>query len=107
MTAFAADGNRSIFQDENGNGVDNETLRSGNIHMDQVPSIIIAITNNFLKFVGYVSLAIILIGALLYVFGGVNEEWKSKGKEAIKMALFGAIVSWSGWLLINFIIDNT
>jgi len=55
ITAFA-DSNRSIFQDENGHGVSNATLRQGNISMQQIPGIIIAITDNLLKFVGYISL---------------------------------------------------
>lgn len=40
------------------------------------------------------------------MFGGVNEEAKSKGKEAIKLAIIGAVVSWSAWLVVNFVIDN-
>lgn len=100
---FAA---RSIFQDEQGHGVSNQALRQGNISMQQIPGIIVAITNNLLKFVGYISLAVVVAGAMIYVFSGVNEEAKSKGKEAIKMALFGAVVSWSGWFLVNFLIDN-
>jgi hypothetical protein len=36
----------------------------------------------------------------------VNEEWKSKGKESVKMALFGAVVSWSAWIVVNFWLDN-
>jgi len=42
----------------------------------------------------------------MYIFGGVNEEFKSTGKTAIKLALIGAIVSWSSWLIVNFVIDN-
>jgi hypothetical protein len=45
--------------------------------------------------VGYISLGVVLIGALMYTFGGVSEEMKSKGKEAIKIALMGAVVSWT------------
>ena len=97
---------RSIFQDTEWNGIDNARLRQGNISFSEIPSVIVAITNNLLSFVGYISLGVILIGALMYVFGGVNEEMKSKGKEAIKVALIGAVVSWSGWLIINFFIDN-
>lgn len=52
------------------------------------------------------SLGVILMGALMYVFGGVNEEAKAKGKEAIKVALAGAIIAWSGWIIVNFILDN-
>lgn len=42
----------------------------------------------------------------MYVFAGVNEEFKSRGKQAIKVALIGAVVSWSGWLIVNFLLDN-
>lgn len=97
---------RSLFQDKYWNGIDNARLRQGNISFSEIPSVIVAITNNLLSFVGYISLGVILIGALMYVLGGVNEEMKSKGKEAIKIALIGAVVSWSGWLIINFFIDN-
>ncbi|MBP6921376.1 hypothetical protein KBB89_02410 [Candidatus Gracilibacteria bacterium] len=97
---------QSIFQDDYGNGVDNGRLRQGNIAFSEVPGVLVAITNNLLSFVGYISLGVILIGALMYVLGGVNEKMKSKGKEAIKIALIGAVVSWTGWLIINFFIDN-
>lgn len=101
-----ADEQRSIFEDEHGNGVTNDQLRQGNISFDQIPGVIVAITNNLLSFVGYISLGVILIGALMYVFGGVSEEMKSKGKEAIKVALIGAVISWSAWLIVNFVLDN-
>lgn len=97
---------RSFFQDKYGNGIDNARLRQGNIAFSEIPGVIVAMTNNLLSFVGYISLGVILIGALMYVFGGVSEEMKSKGKEAIKISLIGAVVSWSGWLIINFFIDN-
>lgn len=97
---------RSLFQDKYWNGIDNARLRKGNIAFSEIPSVFVAITNNLLSFVWYISLGVILVGALMYVFGGVNEEMKSKGKEAIKIALIGAVVSWSGWLVINFFIDN-
>ncbi len=101
-----AQGQRSIFEDEFGNGVTNDQLRQGNISFSQIPGVLVAITNNLLSFVGYISLGAILIGSLMYVFGGVSEEMKSNGKNAIKVALVGAVVSWSGWLIVNFVLDN-
>jgi hypothetical protein len=101
-----AQGARSIFEDKFGNGVTNEQLRQGNISFSQIPSVLVAITNNLLSFVGYISLGVILVWALMYVLGGASEEMKSRGKEAIKVALIGAVVSWSGWLIVNFVLDN-
>lgn len=97
---------RSFFMDKYGNGVPNERLRQGNIAFSEIPGVLVAMTNNLLSFVAYISLGVILIGALMYTLGGVNEKMKSKGKEAIKIALIGAVVSWTGWLIINFFIDN-
>lgn len=53
-TAFAE--TRSIFRDSFGNGISNKQLRQGNIEFSQIPNIIVAITNNLLSFVGYISL---------------------------------------------------
>lgn len=97
---------RSIFEDKYGNGVSFEQLRTGNIRITEIPGVIIAVTNNLLSYAGYVSLGVILMGSLMYVLGGVNEEAKAKGKEAIKVALAGAIIAWSGWVMVNFVLDN-
>jgi len=42
----------------------------------------------------------------MYIFGGVNEGAKETGKTAIKMAFIGALISWSSWIIVNFILDN-
>lgn len=59
---------RSIFQDKFGNGLGDDQLRQGNISMGQIPGTIVAVINNLLSYVGYISLAVILIGALFYTF---------------------------------------
>jgi len=104
-TTFAEEA-RSIFKDKFGNGVDKEKLRQGDIQFTEIPNILLAAMNNLLSFVGYISLLTIMVGALMYIFGGVSEEMKSKGKEAIKVALIWALVSWTGWLIVNFVLDN-
>lgn len=105
-SVFAADSDRSIFQDKEGNGVTNATLRRGDIHLDDIPSIGLAIINNLLYFVGTISIFFIVVGSLVYVFGGLTDRAKTYGKNAIIMAIIGAIVSWSAWFMVNFIIDN-
>lgn len=54
-TTWAQD-QRSIFEDVYGNGVTNDQLRQGNIAFSQIPGVLVAITNNLLSFVGYISL---------------------------------------------------
>jgi len=104
-TRISLAASKSIF--EGGScGVGKNELRSWNISFDQIPCIIISIASTLLSFVGYISLGVILLGALMYVFGWINEEFKSTGKQAIKLAMIGAVVSWSSWLIVNFVIDN-
>lgn len=86
--------------------VSSRDLRTGNIAFTDIPCIIISVADTLLSFVGTISLGVILVGALMYIFWGVNEEFKSKGKTTVKLALMGAIISWSSWLIVNFIIDN-
>jgi len=62
-------GARSIFYDKEGNGIDNTTLRNGDIHLDDIPNAGLAAINNMLYFVGTIAIFFILIGALVYVFG--------------------------------------
>jgi hypothetical protein len=52
---------RSIFEDEFGNGITNAQLRQGNMTIEDVPNIILAMTNNLLSFVGYISLGIVIV----------------------------------------------
>gem|GEM_PF-1318547 len=86
-TTFAAEKKRSIFEDNFGNGVGEKKLRQGDIQFTEIPGILLAVMNNLLSFVGYISLLTIMVGSLMYIFGGVSEEMKTKGKEAIKVAL--------------------
>lgn len=104
-TLFASSA-RSIFYDKEGNGIPNETLRNGDIHIDDIPNAGLAAINNMLYLVGTISIFFILVGAVVYVFGGLFEQAKEFGKKAIRMAIIGAIISWSAWFMVNFIIDN-
>lgn len=103
---FAVDSDRSIFQDKEGNGVSNNQLRKGDIHLDDIPGIGMAIINNLLVFVGTISIFFILVGALVYVFGWLTDRAKTYGKNAILMAIVGALISWTAWFMVNFILDN-
>ena len=96
---------RSFLEDSHGNGLDDDALRAGDVSLEDIPSTILALTNNLLELVGYLSIAMIVVGAIVYVFSGISGD-KSKGQNIIFFAIIGALVSWSSWFLINFVIDN-
>lgn len=97
---------RSIFLDSEGNGIKNENLRKWDMKFEDIPWAILAIINNLLSFVAYFSLFVIIVGGLMYILWGVKEDMKTKGKQAVQVALIWAVVSWSGWIIVNFVFDN-
>jgi hypothetical protein len=97
---------RSILKDNYDNGLDNQKLREGSMKFEDIPGVLLAVTNNLLSFVAYLSLFVIIVGGLMYILGGVQEEIKSKGKQAVQVALIGAVVSWAWWIIVNFVFDN-
>lgn len=53
---------RSILEGKNGEcKLDAGKLRTGDIHMSEIPCIIVNITNNLLGLVGYVSIGVIMV----------------------------------------------
>ena len=60
--AAEGEGGRSLLEGKGGEcGINTAKLREGDIHMADIPCIIVNITNNILGLVGYVSLGVILV----------------------------------------------
>ena len=55
---------------------------------------------------GTVAIFFILVGAVTYVFGGLFDKAKEFGKDAMRYAIYGALIAWSAWFMVNFLIDN-
>lgn len=67
--------------------------------------VILNVTNFVLSLVGTVAMIMIIYGAVRMGYGAVADD-KEAGKKIISAGIVGFVISVSGWLIINFIIDN-
>ena len=51
---------------------------------------------------GVVALAVVFVGAVMYVFSGADPGLAGKAKAAIGNALIGIVIIVSGWLIVNY-----
>lgn len=80
-------------------------IREGNIHIGDIPKIIVGAIDFFMGFAATISLIFIIIWAYQMLFGSVFDQ-KSKGKETIIMAISWLALASLSWLIIKLILDN-
>lgn len=79
-------------------------IKTGRISLQMIPYFMVYIINFALGLVGLVSVLFIVVGGYYYVFGGLTEGSKDKGKKAIEFALMGMAVALLAWTIVNVII---
>ena len=52
---------------------------------------------------GFLAVLMIVIGGVRYMIGGANESERSEGKKYISSALWGLLLAFGAWLIINTI----
>ncbi len=87
------------------NTINQNDLRTGDIHTDDIPNIISWAINYLMAFAGTIALIFIIIGAYQMLFWPVFDN-KSKGKETIIMALSWFALAALSWVIIKLILDN-
>lgn len=78
-------------------------IKTGDIKLWMVPFYI----RFFLEFVigvaGLLAVAGLIYGGYLYLFAGISDD-KDKGKNAIKNALIGLVLTLTAWAIVNIVI---
>jgi Type IV secretion system pilin len=80
-------------------------LRSGNVGFEDIPRMIVSVTNWLLGFVGAVSVIMIIYWAVRLGYGAVTGD-KETGKKIITASIIGFVIAVSGWFIVNFLIAN-
>jgi len=78
-------------------------IKSGNIKFWMVPYYARHILSFLLGIAGLISVLMIIVGAYYYIAGGISED-KEKGKNVIKFALGGLVLTTLAWIIVNFIL---
>ncbi len=77
-------------------------LKSGRFHLFMVPYMIRYFVEVVIQLSGLICTLFIIIGAYQYLIGAVTES-KQKGKDTIKHALIGLVITLLAWIIVNVV----
>lgn len=80
-------------------------IRTGNIKMWMIPYYIRFMLEFIVGIAGLLAVGGTVYGGYLYLFAGVAEEGKDKGKKAIMYGITGMIITLVAWAVVNIFIS--
>lgn len=89
---------------ENILGIDNGSLRSGNVDMSTIPTIIVNVINVLLGIAGTVAIFSLIYHAVqMQINSGItgDSSWVDKAKKGMIGALIGFIIAILAWFLVT------
>ena len=78
------------------------SLKSGRFHLFMAPYMIRYFVEVMINIAGLVCVLFIVIGAFQYIIGSVSEN-KQQGKDTIKHALIGLVITLLSWIIVNVV----
>ena len=88
-----------------GDSIEAEKLRSWDVHLEDIPKMIVAATNYLVWIAGTIAVIFIIIWAYQLLFGSLQQD-KTKWRNTILMALGGFAIATLAWFIVKLIIDN-
>lgn len=85
--------------------ISDSKLRSGDVHLDDIPVAIRSAIDFFLSIAGTISVIFIIIGAYKILFGSLQQD-KTKGRDTIIMALTWLALALLAWIIVKMILAN-
>ena len=77
-------------------------IKTGNIHLRNIPCFIKYITETLVALAGSISVIFVMIGGYKYVI--LSDEKKEEAKKTITYALIGLAISLMAWIIIDLVI---
>lgn len=93
-----------ILWDFGGSETENK-IRTGDIHTEDIPNIIVGATDFFMWIAGTISIIFIIIWAYKILFWSLSQD-KTKWRDTIIMALVGFAIASLAWVIIKFLLNN-
>ncbi|MDD4290237.1 MAG: pilin [Patescibacteria group bacterium] len=82
-----------------------ESTITNPIGTTSIPDLMGTIIATLLGVVGSLSLVMFIYGGILWIISGGNEDNVKKGKETLKWAVFGIVIVFASYGILNFVID--
>lgn len=78
-------------------------IRSGNIHLRNIPCFIKFFTQTLISIAGSLAVIFIMIGGYRYVIG--RDEDKDAAKKTITYAIIGLVISLLAWVITDLVLQ--
>lgn len=85
--------------------ISEEKIRTGDIHTDDIPNIIVDAINFFMSIAGTIAVIFVIIWAYKILFGSLEQD-KTKWRDTILMALWGFAIASLAWFIVKFLLNN-
>lgn len=79
-------------------------FQTGEISFSCIPHYIVYLIEIIVAIAGTIAVIFIMIGGLKYIFSGISED-KEAGKETIKNAIIGLVITGLAWIIVTFVVS--
>ena len=79
-------------------------FQTGEMTFDCIPNYIQYLIEIIVALAGTIAVIFVMIGGFKYVFSGISED-KEAGKETIKNALLGLVITGLAWVIVTWIVS--
>lgn len=77
-------------------------IQDGTVSLSDIPAIIVYWIDLVLWLAGSVCVIMVMVGGIQYMIGSVSDD-KEQGKKTVIYAITGLIVTFSAWIIVNWI----
>jgi len=79
-----------------------EKVKEGTIELSDIPLFILQWIDYLTYLAGSIAVIMIIVGGYQYMIGSITDD-KERGKKTLMYALVGVAVTFSAWILVNWI----
>ena len=79
-------------------------FQTGNMEMSCIPNYIQYLITIIVEIAASIAVLFIMVGGFKYIFGAISED-KEAGKETIKHAIIGLVITGLAWIIVTSIVS--
>jgi len=79
-----------------------DKIKKGTVSLTDIPQVLVYVIDLVALLAGTIAVIALIYGGFQYMISGLVDD-KQKAKTTIKWAIFGLLVTFSAWILVNLI----
>ncbi|MGE3278740.1 MAG: hypothetical protein AB7J40_02995 [Candidatus Altimarinota bacterium] len=80
-----------------------DKIRSGDIHLSDIPAFISYFIEIAIIFAGMIAFLMIIVGGYQYIVGGIYSDMREQGKTTLIYAISGFVLSLLAYAIVNLV----